>query len=63
MQSCSCPAGETIVTGGGFRASGGDTLRASYPTSTTTWQIACTNSAGTDVNCGGFNILCDRRAP
>ncbi len=63
VQNCACAAGETVVSGGGYRAAGGDTLRASYPTSTTTWQIACTNSAGTDVNCGGMNIICARLAP
>ncbi len=63
VQNCSCAAGETVVTGGGYRAGGGDIIRASYPITTTTWQIICTNTTGLDVNCGGMNIICDRRAP
>ncbi len=63
-QDCACAAGETIVTGGGFHAGGDDIIRESRPVSITTWRLTCTDGLfGADINCGGMNIICDRRAP
>jgi hypothetical protein len=60
---CSCAAGETILSGGGYGGNGVH-LRESRPVNTTTWRIGCQNAGtGTDAFCGGFSILCARLAP
>ena len=59
---CACLAGESVVTGGTF-VFPGNVIRESRPLSTTTWRVACSNLAGTDVICGDLSLLCARFAP
>jgi hypothetical protein len=58
---CACPAGSSVVSGGGWGALG-VMLRESRPLSTTTWRISC-NAGGTDTPCVGMTLICSRLAP
>lgn len=60
---CACPAGETVVSGGGWSNTATNVfLRESRPISTTSWRITCASAAADQV-CSGQSIICSRLAP
>lgn len=63
IHDCSCPAGETVISGGGYTVGAGNVIRESAPISPTTWRLSCANSGGTNINCNVMTILCARLAP
>lgn len=64
---CSCPAGSYVVSGGAWATTTNGTadnyLRESRPYSTTQWAMTCINTAGDDVICGEYDLLCSRLGP
>ena len=62
LTDCTCPTGYMAISGGGYTG-GQRWLRESRPiegTSLRAWRLACSDQAGSPVNCGGGGFICTR---
>jgi hypothetical protein len=64
---CQCPAGKTVIAGGGYAGpnlfideSRDVTGSCATGAGTSCWRVACANSAGTRTKCTYVNIVCAR---